>query len=335
MANRKISDLTALTAPVTGDLLPIVDISEATAADKNKKITYGTFLSSVPLGTAAAPSIAFTGDTNTGIYSPGADQLAISTAGSGRLFVDASGRIGMGAAEGTYAASLTTTGNNGFIVKTGTSSAVQIYAGNTAGESALGTLTNDPLNIITNGSSRIRITSAGLVGIGTSSPSKLLNLAANDGNAAILLARSNSGAASLGQVGFSTVNGTVAGIDATGVTDSNNGTLRFWTTGGSPQSDVTSLNSSTPRMVITSAGNVGIGVTSPSSLLHLADAGHITVGTTTGTKIGTATTQKLGFYNATPVVQPTAVADATTAVDVITQLNALLAKLRTLGIIAT
>ena len=96
MANRKISDLTALTAPVTGDLLPIVDISEAAAADKNKKITYGTFLSSVPLGTAAAPSIAFTGDTNTGIYSPGADQLAIATGGTGRVFVDATGKVGIG-----------------------------------------------------------------------------------------------------------------------------------------------------------------------------------------------------------------------------------------------
>jgi hypothetical protein len=28
-------------------------------------------------------------------------------------------------------------------------------------------------------------------------------------------------------------------------------------------------------------------------------------GTTTGTKIGTATTQKIGFYNATPIVKPT------------------------------
>jgi hypothetical protein len=82
--------------------------------------------------------------------------------------------------------------------------------------------------------------------------------------------------------------------------------------------------SPTERMRITSAG-----------VLQVADAGNITVGTTTGTKIGTATTQKIGFYNATPVVQPAAVADATTAVDVITQLNDLLAKLRTLGIIAT
>jgi len=33
-------------------------------------------------------------------------------------------------------------------------------------------------------------------------------------------------------------------------------------------------------------------------------AGNITTDTTTGTKIGTATTQKLGFFNATPIVQP-------------------------------
>lgn len=56
--------------------------------------------------------------------------------------------------------------------------------------------------------------------------------------------------------------------------------------------------------------------------------------TTTGTKIGTATTQKLGFFNATPVVQPTAVADATDAASVITQLNALLSRMRDLGLIA-
>ena len=81
---------------------------------------------------------------------------------------------------------------------------------------------------------------------------------------------------------------------------------------------------STERLLITSAG-----------VLKVADAGNIEVGTTTGTKIGTATTQKLGFYNATPVVQPTAVADATDAASVITQLNALLARMRTLGLIAT
>ena len=39
MANRKITAMTALTAPAESDVLPIVDVSEAAATDKNKKIT--------------------------------------------------------------------------------------------------------------------------------------------------------------------------------------------------------------------------------------------------------------------------------------------------------
>lgn len=44
--------------------------------------------------------------------------------------------------------------------------------------------------------------------------------------------------------------------------------------------------------------------TTLNALLTLADAVNIVVNTTTGTKIGTATGQKLGFWNATPIVQP-------------------------------
>lgn len=38
--------------------------------------------------------------------------------------------------------------------------------------------------------------------------------------------------------------------------------------------------------------------------LAITEAKNISLGTTTGTKIGTATAQKLGFWNATPVIQP-------------------------------
>jgi hypothetical protein len=41
---------------------------------------------------------------------------------------------------------------------------------------------------------------------------------------------------------------------------------------------------------------------------------NIILDTATGTKIGTATTQKLGFYNSTPVVKPTALAAQLTTV---------------------
>ena len=47
---------------------------------------------------------------------------------------------------------------------------------------------------------------------------------------------------------------------------------------------------------------------------------HIQLASDTGTKIGTAATQKLGFFGATPVVQP---AVPTTLADVIARLQAL------------
>ena len=47
----------------------------------------------VPLGAVGTPSITFTGDTNTGIYSPGADQVAISTGGVQRINIEADGDI--------------------------------------------------------------------------------------------------------------------------------------------------------------------------------------------------------------------------------------------------
>ena len=50
----------------------------------------------VPVGTSGTPSIVFTGDTNTGIYSPGTDQLAVSISGLERARIDSSGRLLVG-----------------------------------------------------------------------------------------------------------------------------------------------------------------------------------------------------------------------------------------------
>ena len=52
-----------------------------------------TGVHSAAVGSAAAPSIAFTGDLSTGIYSPGADQVAISTGGTARVLVDGGGGV--------------------------------------------------------------------------------------------------------------------------------------------------------------------------------------------------------------------------------------------------
>jgi hypothetical protein len=97
MADRKISDLTALTTPASGDYLPIVDISEVAAASKNKRITIEELMRGAPDGTAAAPSIAFESDPNSGLFSAGADQVAISTNGTERARITSTGAVLVGA----------------------------------------------------------------------------------------------------------------------------------------------------------------------------------------------------------------------------------------------
>jgi hypothetical protein len=49
-------------------------------------------------GTAGAPAFTFTGDTNTGTYSPGADQWAVATGSTQRITVSAAGDVGIGVA---------------------------------------------------------------------------------------------------------------------------------------------------------------------------------------------------------------------------------------------
>ncbi len=66
----------------------------------------------------------------------------------------------------------------------------------------------------------------------------------------------------------------------------------------------------------------------------IADGVNLTLGTATGTQIGTAANQKLGFYGATPVVQPTmgsATAGATYGSNEQTMIQTLWNALRALG----
>ena len=103
----------------------------------------GTFIAtdiSLGAGTAGAPSLYFTGDTNTGIYSPGADQVAISTGGSGRLFVDASGRLLVGT-------SSSPSGGSGQYAKIVT----QGYVGNDAAEGSIAIQRGNVASNITTG----------------------------------------------------------------------------------------------------------------------------------------------------------------------------------------
>ena len=78
---------------ITGDTGDFTTITAVTGIFTN---TLSGAVVTAPGASAASPSFIFTGDADTGLYSPGANQVAISTSGTGRLFVDASGLVGIG-----------------------------------------------------------------------------------------------------------------------------------------------------------------------------------------------------------------------------------------------
>ncbi len=79
MADRKITALTSLTQPAAGDLLSVIDVSEAANANKNKSITLSTLFRRLPDGSVGAPAIGFLSDTgNSGIYRTAANEVAFT-----------------------------------------------------------------------------------------------------------------------------------------------------------------------------------------------------------------------------------------------------------------
>ena len=79
MADRKITALSELTAPVATDVFPVVDVSEADNANKNKKIQLTTILKNIPNGTVSAPSVGFVDDSGlTGFFRVASNEIGIT-----------------------------------------------------------------------------------------------------------------------------------------------------------------------------------------------------------------------------------------------------------------
>jgi hypothetical protein len=239
------------------------------------KAGIGTFASVVraAAGSTGAPAFSFTSDTNTGMWSPSADAIAFSTAGSERLRVDASGNVGIG-----------TTNPGSWRLRIENADAQPLLLVNTAGngtrirmadQSWQGEIEQNAGNLLfkTGGDTeRMRITSAGNVGIGTSAPLARLHASAplSSGNIVNVgfFAQNSGSNPTIGQGTRITLSANnnpdrAAAIEGVHESLSNAHYLAF----------LTSANATAPaeRMRITSTGNVGIGVT-PSAWRNLNTA---------------------------------------------------------------
>jgi hypothetical protein len=213
----------------------------------------------VPLASAATPSITFTGDLNTGIYSPGADQVAISTGGTGRLFIDSSGRLLVG----------TSTARDKLFNGTTSTNIPQFQS-----ERAGGGLVN-------------RLLVTGNNGTVPANEASQLILARSYGTTLNSYTAVTSADSHLGAISFQGADGTefveAASIQcftdaACGANDMPGRIVLATTADGA--------SSPTERMRIDSAGNVGIGTTSPGQSLDVN--GNIRVGSNQRVMFGPA-----------------------------------------------
>jgi hypothetical protein len=221
------------------------------------------------LGAAATPSITFTGDPNTGIYSPGADQLAVATNGVER-------------------------------VEFGTSEVVF----NDGGANYDFRIEGD-----TNANLFFVDASAEAVGIGTSSPEQLLHVSGSNSGANFVgqvisnIANPGSPGSSTElrlQLSSDGASGNkYVGLRAIGTANFNNKVdLGIYTLDGTNDAGI----SNTEKVRITGNGLVGIGTTTVSDKLHVA-AGNITLSYADGS---TGLKNKISWRTESPFFDETA-----------------------------
>jgi hypothetical protein len=204
-------------------------------------------------GSASAPAITTTGDTNTGIFFPAADTIAFSEGGTEAMRIDSSGNLLVG--------TTSSDGVSGGAFKKGaaTSCLIEISGGN--GTPATNSLAigqdastvgyvyqraNQALIFGTNNTERMRLDASGNLGIGTSSPvvdGKGLNIV-NSSGVASLRVKDNSGG-----TGFDFLQASGAGY----VWNRDNNVILFGT-------------NNTERMRIDGSGNLLVGATSAVGL---------------------------------------------------------------------
>ena len=224
----------------------------------------------IALGSAASPTLKFTGDPNTGIYSPGADTLAFVEGGVEAMRIDSSGRLLRGTSTAAETVSI--------------SSAPSTPSFQNASTSQAGS-------------------SAGLFNWSTANSAAYLNFSKSKSGTIGTRGQVSSGD-DLGSVLFAGDDGTnfvssagiLAEVDGTPGTDNMPGRLLFRTKAAG------ATGTPAERLRIDSSGNVGIGTSAPDVNLHVNSVGNTVIkvsstfanSTTTGFRVDTTGNASIG-----------------------------------------